>query len=147
MDERPAIDQMKSGFKLAGIMLWLTLTSFVFEMSYRDLTRPERQKYIVGSLILVTAIAAMLVTVRFWAKYFSGIAGIVAVRFTAPVFFGSKGRFTFLSAVTVSASLWFMAIACLQFNEESLSVLDQLTITGCGHGAIVGISKARCARP
>lgn len=133
MDERPAIEQVKSGFKIAGAILSSFAAFLLFGVGYIDITRPEHQEPAVGSLILVTLVVAMFLTVRFWVKWFCGIVSYLAVRSTFLVFFAGRGRFSelsFWSAVAFSASLWFMAILSIHFYKRShFSILDQLSIT------------------
>jgi len=67
MDERPAIEQVKSGLKIVGAILSSFAAFLLFAIGYVDITRPEWQHIALGWLLLMTTVAAMFVTVHFWA--------------------------------------------------------------------------------
>jgi hypothetical protein len=145
MDERPVIEQVKSGFKIAGAILSTFGAFLLFLIGYSHILRPERQEQAIGLLILVTIVIAMFVSVRFWAKWVCGIITYLAVRSTLLVIFAGRGRysdFSFWSAVAFTGSLWLMATLSIHFySRRHFSMLDQLSITTAAIGLFWGFLR------
>jgi hypothetical protein len=130
MDNRPAIEQVKSGFKIVGAILTSFAALVVFLIGYADVTNPEHQRVGLGWVILVTAVITMFFTVRFWANWFCGIASYLALRSMLLIFLGQNERLSLWTAICLTASLWFMAILAFQFyRRRKFSYFDQLSIT------------------
>lgn len=75
-DERTVVEQVKSGFRLAG---WVLVTlAFVFALFWGatavagrgSFTQPIHRA--LGLCVLIAASAVMLVSVRYWTKWFIG---------------------------------------------------------------------------
>jgi hypothetical protein len=130
MDKRPAIEQVKSGFRIVGAILTSFAAIVLFTVGYIDITKPEKQHVALGWVILLTTVVSMLFTVRFWATWFCGIVSYLAVRLTWFVLLGQKERLSLWIAIGLCASLWFMAILSIQFyRRREFSYFDQLSIT------------------
>ena len=74
MDQRPVIEQVKSGFKIAAAILTSFAAVVLFIVGYVGVTTPERQHVALGWIILVVVAATLLFTVKFWATWFCGVA-------------------------------------------------------------------------
>ncbi len=130
MEKRPAIEQVKSGFRIAGAILTSFAAFLLFTIGYVDVTTPEKQYGGLGWVILLTTVVSMFVTVRFWATWFCGIVSYLALRSTLLVLFAQKGRMSPWVAVGLSLSLWLMAVLSIQFyHRHKFSYFDQLSIT------------------
>jgi hypothetical protein len=130
MDKRPVIEQVKSGFKIAGAILTSFAAVILFTVSYVDVTTPERQHVALGWMILITIAATLLFTVRFWATWFCGVASYLAVRSTLLIFFAHKGKLSLPIAIGITVSLWLIAILSIKFyKKRGFSKFDQICIT------------------
>jgi hypothetical protein len=130
MDERPAIEQVKSGFRIVGAILTSFAAFVLFTIGYIDIVTPEKQRAALGWVILLTTVTAMSLTVRFWATWFCGIVAYFAVRSTALVFFALRGRLVWWIAIGLSVSLWIMAVLSVRFyHRHEFPYFEQLSIT------------------
>ena len=142
MDDRPAIEQVKSGFKIVGAMLASFAAMVLFFIGYIAVTSPEKQRVVLGSVLLLATIITMFFTVRFWAKWFCGIASYVAVRSTFLIFSVQKGQLSPWVAIALTASLWLMAILSIRFySRRMFSYFDQLSITTAAACLFWGFGK------
>jgi hypothetical protein len=130
MDDRPAIEQVKSGFRIVGAFLASFAAMLLFRAGYINITNPNTQRVGLGWVILLATVITMLFTVRFWADWFCGIAGYLAVRSTFLMFFSQKEQVFVWTALGLTASLWLMAILAIQFyRRRKFSYFDQFTVT------------------
>jgi hypothetical protein len=130
MDQRPVIEQVKSGFKIAGAILTSFAAVVLFIVGYVDVTTPERQHVALGWTILVAVAVTLLFTVKFWATWFCGVASYLAVRSTLLIFFAHKGKLSLPIAIGITVSLWLIAILSIKFyKKRRFSKFDQVCIT------------------
>jgi hypothetical protein len=130
MDNRPAIEQVKSGFKIVGAILTSFAAMVIFCVGYFDIVNPEKQRVGLGWVVLLTTILTMFFTVRFWANWFCGIASYLAVRSTFLVLYVQKGRLSLRTTIGLIVAFWLMAILAAQFyRRREFSYFDQLSIT------------------
>lgn len=129
MDQRPVIEQVKSGFKIAGAILTSFAAVVLFIVGYIDVTTPERQ-HALGWTILVAVATTLLFTVKFWATWFCGVASYLAVRSTLLIFLGHKGKLSLPIAIGITVSLWLIAILSIKlYKKRTFSKFDQVCIT------------------
>jgi hypothetical protein len=142
MDDRPAIEQVKSGFRIVGAILISFAAFLLFYVSYSDITKPEKQRVGLGWVILLTTMVAMFFTVRYWANWFCGVASYLAMRCTFLVFFADSRRLPPWVAIGLTASLWLMAILAIQFyRRREFSYYDQVSITAAAVCLFWGIAR------
>jgi hypothetical protein len=65
MDNRPAIEQVKSGFKIVGAILTSFAAMVLVSVGYLDITNPEKHRVGLGWVLLLATIVTMFFTVRF----------------------------------------------------------------------------------
>lgn len=132
-DNRPPLEQVKSGFKIVGAML-LSLAAFVmFSKGCALVTaNPDRQVTLGWTLLIVTA-AALFVTVRYWAGVFFAVVAYCALRSTILVVLIVVGLIRDIklwSTLALCISLWLMAAASYRFHDQKLfSLVDQFALT------------------
>lgn len=130
MDKRSVIEQVKSGFKIAGAILTSFAAVVLFMLGYIAATTPERQHVALGWMILIAIAATLLFTVKFWATWFCGVASYLAVRSTLLIFFSHKGKLSLPIAIGITISLWLIAILSIKFyKKRRFSKFDQVCIT------------------
>ena len=81
-DNRPAMEQVKSGFKIAGGILSSFAAFVLFAVSYIDIMHPENKHLTAGWILLVATALAMFASVQVWARWFCAIVSYAAVRCT-----------------------------------------------------------------
>lgn len=116
LDERPVIEQVKSGFKIAGAILSSFAAFVLFLTGYSYIVGGgEQRSSALGWLLVMATTVTMFATVHFWAKWFCGIVSYGAVRATVLVFFAGRAGLSYWHAAGIAASLWFMAIVSIHF--------------------------------
>jgi hypothetical protein len=142
MDKRPVIEQVKSGFKIAGAILISSAAALSFISGYIDVVTPEKGHVALGWAILVVVTATLLFTVRFWANWFCGVASYLAVRSTFLIFFVHKGTLSFPVAIGLTVSLWLIAIFSIRsYKKRTFSKFDQLSITAAAICVFWGFAR------
>jgi prolipoprotein diacylglyceryltransferase len=129
-DNRSTIEQVKSGFRIVGAFLTSFAAWVLFTIGYIDVIKPENQKVSLGLTLLLVTIITMLLTVRFWANWFGGVASSLALRSTLLIFFTKKGGMSPWNAIGLTISFWCIAFLSIKFyKKRQFSHLDQLSIT------------------
>jgi hypothetical protein len=132
-DNRPRLEQVKSGFNIVGAMLLCLAAFLLFSMSYMLLTARREGQAVLGWIFLSATAGALFVTVRYWARIFFSVVAYSALRCTVLVFLVVTGmaRDTSLwSAVGRSVCLLGMTAFTYRFYDQKyFAIVDQLTLT------------------
>lgn len=108
MDQRPTVEQVKSGFKIAGMILTSFVAVVLFVVGYGDATTPEKHHVALGWTVLIAVIAAMLFTVKFCAVWFCAVASYLAVRskvVASLILLGHKRKLLMPNAIGIALAL------------------------------------------
>jgi len=132
-DDRPPLEQVKSGFKIVGAMLLCLAAFLLFSKSYTLLTARREGQAVLGWVLLSVTAGALFVTVRYWAGIFFPVVAWSALRCTVLVVLvlaGAAPDSSLWFAVGLSACLWGMTAFSYRFYDQKFfTVVDQLTLT------------------
>jgi hypothetical protein len=130
MGERPAIEQVKSGFQIAAAILIYALAICSFVVGYNDVTQPERHQVALGWTLLVLTSFAMFFTFRFWVKWFCGIACYVALRSTLLLLRVHQAKMQFSPAIEFIVGFFITAGLTIRlYGKREFSKFDRVAIT------------------
>jgi len=146
MSERRIIEQVKSGFKIVAAILFSVAAFFLVSLGYLGITQDSpKLSHVAAWALFTTMVAVMLVTVRFWAKWFCGIVSYLAVRSTLLPLFAGRGRLADVplrSALTIAAAFWLMAILSIHFYRRNhFSIFDQFSVTTAAVSLFVAFAR------
>ncbi len=145
MDQRPTVEQVKSGFKIAGMILTSFVAVVLFVVGYGDVTTPEKHHVALGWTVLIAVIAAMLFTVKFWAVWFCAVASYLAVRSTVVaslILFGHKRKLLMPNAIGIALALWLITILSIKLYERRrFSKFNRVCFTAAATGLFWGFAR------
>jgi hypothetical protein len=120
-DERPVVEQIKSGFLIVTKMLAAVAIAVTFLLGFTLIRTPRNWPYIAFGWLLVTvSVVAMITTVRFWAAGFFGFVAYGALRSLAGILVADAFHVSRLYMVIVSASVFAMALLSYRFISKNL---------------------------
>ena len=141
-DNRPVMEQVKSGFKIAGGILSSFAAFVLFGVSYIDIMHPENKHLAVGWMLLVATALTMFASVQVWARWFCAIVSYAAVRctmFIIPALMGFS-RVPLQYVVATAAALCFLAFCGIRlYDRRRFSTLDRLCVTIAAMLLFIGI--------
>jgi len=113
-DRRTAWEQVKSGFRISGLIvltfcIFITLVVSLSHVTGR-VDPPRSRNALLGVLSTATLVAVMFQTTRYWAKWLVGILGLGLFRMWGALMF--KGFFELPRNINFTALLaWFLYTA------------------------------------
>jgi hypothetical protein len=132
-DERPALEQVKSGFRIVGAMLLCLAAFLLFSKGYTLLTGRHDAQATVGWILLATTGGTLFLTVRYWARIFFAVVAYCAVRCTVLVIIALVGMApdtSLWAAVVLNVCLWGMTAFSYRFHEQkTFAIVDRLALT------------------
>jgi len=138
-DKRTVGEQVKSGFRLAGLLLltfvlFVTLLVSTFFLTAKG-QNPTVFHRFLGACGLVSIATAMFFSVRYWAKWFVGLLGYLIFKLAISLLLGwtpsvpsiARPRLVFLEyLVTSVAAIWF----CLRYASHVPRRIETLGLIG-----------------
>ena len=132
-DERPPLEQVKSGFKIVGAMLLCLAAFLLFSKSYALLSGNRDGPVTLGWILLCIEVGALFVTVRYWARIFFSVIAYCALRSTILVVLAVVGiarDISLLATVVLSVCLWGMTAFTYRFHDQKVfSIVEQIALT------------------
>lgn len=130
-DKRPAMEQVKSGFLIAGKLLAAFCIAATF-MAGCALIQTAGISYqiAIGWLLIIVSIVLMATTVTFWAAGFFGFIAYGALRCLGGTLVASSLHVSALYLVSIAASLFAMSILCIRFasGKPRITRLDRASL-------------------
>ena len=131
-DGRPPLEQVKSGLRLASKMLAAFGTVLLFANGCSRIQAMELPHYpFIGIIMVALSIGIMIVTVRYWAEWFSALCAYGALRLlTRGLLFASAYHVSTLSVACLLAGLLVMALLTYRFTSKRyvMTQLDKATL-------------------
>lgn len=132
-DDRPPLEQVKSGFKIVGAMLLCLAAFLLFSKSCALLTGHRDGRLTLGWILLSAEAGVLFVTVRYWARNFFSVVAYCALRSTILVVLAVVGiarDISLLATVGLSICLWGMTAFSYRFHDQKVfSSVDQVALT------------------
>lgn len=121
-DRRPAVEQVKSGFRIVGKMLVALAIAGTFMAGCELIRAPRHSQIALGWVLIILSLLVMTTAVRFWAAGFFGFIAYGALRSLGGVLVADAFHVSRLYMAIVSASAFVMAILSHRFISKKLHI-------------------------
>ena len=133
-DERTVGAQVKSGFRLAGWVLftlafiWVVLGSTNLLLGKGEFTQPIHR--LLGACGLAAASVAMFATARHWVKWFVGALGYLAIKTLFALFFGSSVALPRIWFLEFALCLGLAVALCARYLSQEPDKIEAAALVG-----------------
>lgn len=80
-DRRPAMEQVKSGLRIAGAMVATLAMIALFALGYTQIANADQTRSpLAGWLLLIALTATLGLTAQYWSRWFFFIPGYLGMR-------------------------------------------------------------------
>jgi hypothetical protein len=142
MKKRSAIEQAKSGVRIAVALVASIIVVALFAAGYTGIIQPDTQHNPVRAWAFVaTALIVLVLTVRFWKNWFFGIPGTIGGRVLIALAFGARfPDISFRWLITLCVLMVATAVLSIRFREKpKLSGFDQLNLLIAALSVLISI--------
>ena len=137
-DKRPPLEQVKSGFRIAGTLLlglsfFLALSMSVGFLTLRNNVETQGAHPIVGGLLLLLLSGILLVTTKVWSRWLFAILAYCAAKLFFAIWLIALGSSTRLELKGALLLLMFLALSVagtLKFIQRPPSGAERVGLVG-----------------